>query len=148
MNAFIYQHSTNDDDPNGSQRRFDILQRNLELLEFNALKHQDAVFVLLDLTREGKEIPEVLSDDNLKEFVVQSHFADCIPTQIIAIPRWTAYKAMKAFQRHLHQIDPTDPKISPVVEKLKIPPPMGHFSVMVISGGKQLANLPIPQGEL
>lgn len=146
MDTLILQHSVNPNDPNGSERRLAILQRNKELLELNALKHPYMVFILFDLTREGKEFPIIANDHTLKDFLNQSILNQTIPTQIIGMSRYHAYKALTRFQRCLHKLHPNDPKVSLVIEKLNQSPPEGHFSVVVISGGKLYANLPI-QGE-
>jgi hypothetical protein len=145
-NTIIVQHSSNPADPDGSQRRYAIIHRNKELLEHHASQHphDDLAYILIDLSREGKEIPKQLNDQSLATFVLQSDANEVIPTQIVGLPRWEAYKALRTIQRSLHRADPFHPLVSPVVEKLKEQPPPSHFPVLVISGGKQAAILPIP----
>jgi len=144
--AILIQHSSDASDPDGPHRRYAILQRNLELLEHQASQHlgEDLAFILIDLTREGREIPEVLKDPSVKAFVQESDRNDVIPTQILGLPRWQAYKSLRFFQRRLHKLNPSYPKVSPVVERLNEPMPADHFAVIVISGGKQAVTLPIP----
>jgi len=145
--AILIQHSSDPADPDGPQRRYAILQRNLELLEHQAVQHQgeDFAFILIDLTREGKEMPDMLKDSSVTAFVQRSDSSDCIPTQILGLPRWQAYKSLRMIQRRLHRSNSSYPKVSPVIERLNEPMPADHFAVVVISGGKQAVTLPIPK---
>ncbi len=141
-NFIIQQHSTNAGDPDGTQRRLAMLQRNRELAEHFASQSPDKGFVVLvfDITNEDAPIPN-LDAKWVKKVTDEGN----IPAVVVGMPRWSAYKGMQRFQRELHKLNCGDPKVSPVVEKLAAPAPVGHFYMMVISKGKQSVTLPMPK---
>jgi hypothetical protein len=66
------------------------------------------------------------------------------PTTILSMRRWDAYKMFSKIQKELHRRDPRDPKVSAIVQRLAQPAPTGHFLVVAIYKGKQIAALPCP----
>ena len=138
----IQQHSSNPDDPDGTQRRLALLQRNRELAEHFASQSPDKDFVVLvfDVTDADAPVPNL--DAKWVQKVVEE---GNIPAVVMGLPRWAAYKGLQKFQRELHMLNCGDPKVSPVVEKLASPAPAGHFYMMAISKGKQSVMLPIPK---
>ena len=138
----IQQHSTNPADPDGTQRRLALLQRNRELAEHFASQSpdKDIVVLVIDISDETAPLPNL--DANWVHKVKEE---GNIPAVLLGMPRWTAYKKMQKFQRELHKLDCGDPKVSPVVEKLASPAPAGHFYMLVLSKGKQAVALPIPK---
>jgi len=141
-NIIIQQHSSNPGDPDGTQRRLALLQRNRELAEHYASQSADKDFVVLvfDVTDSDAPVPN-LDAEWVQKVVEEGN----IPAVVMGLPRWSAYKGMQKFQRELHKLKCGDPKVSPVVEKLSAPAPAGHFYMMVISKGKQSVTLPIPK---
>lgn len=137
----IRQHSANAGDPNGTERRLAMLQRNRELAEHFASQsaEKDVVVLIFDISASDS-FPE--ADAVWVHRVIEE---GSIPAVLLGMPRWTALKALRLYQRSLHKLDARDPKQSPVVEKLATPAPAGQFYLMVISKGKQVVTLPIPK---
>jgi hypothetical protein len=140
-NIIIQQHSTNAADPDGTNRRLALLQRNRELAEHFASQSpdKDVVVLVFDVSNENIPLPNL--DAKWVHKVIEE---GNIPAVLMGMPRWSAYKGLQKFQRELHKLNCGDPKVSPVVEKLSAPAPAGHFFMMVISKGKQSVTLPIP----
>ena len=136
----IRQHSSNADDPDGTERRLALMKRNRELAEHfvSQSAHKDMVVLIFDISEQGA-FPE--ADAAWVHRVIEE---GGIPAMLLGMSRYRAYKAMQRFQRELHKIDARDPKQSPVVEKLAVPAPAGHFYLMTISKGKQVAVVPVP----
>src|SRR5476649_904168 len=114
-NIIIQQHSSNPADPDGTQRRLALLQRNRELAEHYASQSPDKDFVVLvfDISNEEAPIPN-LDAKWIQKVVEEGN----IPAVVMGLPRWSAYKGLQKFQRELHKLNCGDPKVSPVVEKL------------------------------
>src|SRR5665213_1395389 len=141
-NIIIQQHSSNPGDPDGTQRRLALLQRNRELAEHfvSQSAEKDVVVLVFDISDDDAPLPNLDA-----KWVQKVKEEGNIPAVIMGMPRWSAYKGLQKFQRELHKLDCGDPKVSPVVEKLASPAPAGHFYMMVISKGKQSEALPIPK---
>jgi hypothetical protein len=126
-NIIIQQHSTNAGDPDGTQRRLAMLQRNRELAEhFVSQSPDDFVVLVFDITNEDAPIPN-LDAKWIKKVTDEGN----IPAVVMGLPRWAAYKGLQKFQRELHKMKCGDPKVSAVVDKLAAPAPAGYFYMMV-----------------
>lgn len=128
------------DESDGPKRRLRILQRNLEQAEhqMGLRRDDDNVFLMMDVT--DQDLSSLSDDDAI--WVKRAIDDDMIPTCCMVVGRWWFYKQLRKMQRDLHQHDPRNCAVSPIVEQLREPPKKGHFYAMVISGGKSLVQLP------
>jgi hypothetical protein len=136
----IRRINENPNDPNGLERRQSMLIRNRELAEHYASQETDLAVLLVDTTHEPELAQFLGRSQQRQEILAEGN----IPTAIIGAKRWTIYKMLREYQRNLHRADARDPAESPIVERLKVPARRGHFYLLAVSGGKQLAELPIP----
>jgi predicted aspartyl protease len=124
-----------------------LIQFNLEKIEqiWVATNDRDSIVIVGSLN--DPIINGLVSDRhaeyarNLRQEINQQQMQ---PTAFFSMRRWDAYKLFTKIQKRLHQTDPRDPKVSRIVEMLAKPAADGHFWVMAISNGKQIAPLPCP----
>lgn len=149
MQIRIHTNAVTVEQKKGAERRANMVTLHREKVEHYymveaAAGRPDTVIVLGDENDWiVKELKQTLSEPH-RSFVNQVS-DDCFSTLIFAFNRWTLYKVLRVAQRQLHQSDPKDPKISPLVEALKLPPTPGSFYCMAISAGKNMVQFPIPE---
>jgi hypothetical protein len=134
-----YVLSTDGKDDSAAERRFNILHRNLELMEHHFVQsaNKDIAFLIHELT-PGSKMPA-----DVEAFVVRSVESQMIPTRIVLASRWTIYRMVRKFQRDLHRQDRRNPKESSIVEQMIRPAKPNHFWVVIIAQkGKQVVEMP------
>ncbi len=134
-------------------RRSALIDCNREKIELayeqaSAKLGKPALVLVLDLTddlcRSLASNTKFGNAQYLDNFVSETTSEGNVPTMIVGLGQWQAYKTMRTIQHMLHQMTPKNPQTSEVVEQLKTQPPDGYFWCLCISKGKQLAPITIP----